>query len=64
LYEMDMAVTEDDKIKLIDKLCDDFFNGYFCNQGIRIGGKKLEPILGHKKFNDALNDWNSWDTLA
>jgi len=63
IYRMDMAITESDKIALINKLCDDFFEGYFTNQGIRTGGKRLEAILGHKTFKDAMHDWRSWDHL-
>ncbi|HXD94188.1 MAG TPA: patatin-like phospholipase family protein [Bacteroidia bacterium] len=60
LFSMDMAVIEKNKVELINTLCKDFFAGMFDNQGIRIGGKKIEPILGHRKFNEALKDWNEW----
>ena len=58
---MDMAVTNNEEVALINSMTDEYFLGYFSNQGIRIGGKDLEPILGHKKFIDALDDWKSWD---
>jgi hypothetical protein len=61
LFEMDMAVTNNEEVALINSMTDEYFLGYFSNQGIRIGGKDLEPILGHKKFIDALDDWKSWD---
>jgi hypothetical protein len=61
LYNMDMAITEVDKINLLNHLCDDFFAGYFDNQGIRTGGKRMEAILGHKTFQEALSDWKTWD---
>lgn len=64
LYDMDMAVTDKENVQLLNKLCDDFFEGHFDNQGIRIGTNKLEPILGHKKFKSALADWNSWKEEA
>jgi patatin-like phospholipase/acyl hydrolase len=57
LFEMDMAIATENGVKLINRLCDDFFIGKFDNQGIRIGGTKLDAILGHKTFNEALNDW-------
>ena len=60
LFTMDMAVIAKEKVKLIDKLSRDFFVGKFDNQGIRMGGKKLAPILGHQQFKDALADWKKW----
>jgi hypothetical protein len=58
LFTLDMAVATSYGVKLINRLCDDFIAGYFDNQGIRIGGKKMEAILGHKNFRDALTDWD------
>jgi uncharacterized protein len=64
LFEMDMAITETTDIALINDMVDDYFAGHFENQGIRTGGKEMVPILGHKTFKDALDDWNSWDVTA
>lgn len=58
LFTMDMAIATTDGVKFLNKLCKDFFEGAFDNQGIRLGGEKMEPILGHRKFKDALNDWD------
>lgn len=60
LFEMDMAVTDKKDIDLIIRMTDEYFKGYFTNQGIRIGGKYFNSILGHKKFKDALEDWKNW----
>lgn len=60
LFNMDMAVTHSDDMELINRMTEEYFDGHFENQGIRIGGKYLDAILGHKKFGDALNDWNTW----
>jgi hypothetical protein len=60
LFEMDMAVATSEGIRLINKMCDDFFNDAFDNQGIRLGGRKMEAILGHKTFTNAISDWNKW----
>jgi len=60
LFEMDMAVATEYGVKLLNRLCDDFFEDAFDNQGIRIGGKKLDAILGHKTFSAALRDWQTW----
>jgi hypothetical protein len=61
LFEMDMAVTDSDDIQLINRMTEEFFDGYFDNQGIRTGGAGIEAILGHKNFKSALDDWNSWE---
>jgi hypothetical protein len=60
LFKMDMAVTESENVALLDRLCTDFFKDKFDNQGIRIGGNRLQPILGHVKFSEALADWKKW----
>lgn len=57
LFTMDMAVATEEGVKLINKLCDDFFADAFDNQGIRIGGDKMEAILGHKNFSEAKKHW-------
>jgi len=59
LFGLDMAVATEEGIQLINQLCDDFFDGKFDNQGIRIGGSNMDAILGHKLFSDALADWNN-----
>lgn len=60
LFELDMAVSTEYGLTLINRLCEDYFNGHFDNQGIRIGGEKMEAILGHKKFEEAMKDWKGW----
>ena len=63
LFTMDMAISSQYGVDLINQLCEDYFAGGFDNQGIRLGGKKMDAILGHKKFNEALEDWKAWDNL-
>ncbi len=58
---MDMAVTDSDDVQLINRMTEEYFDGYFDNQGIRTGGKTIEAILGPKKFADGLNDWKKWE---
>jgi hypothetical protein len=60
LFTMDMAIATTEGVRLINKLCDSFFNDKFDNQGIRLGGEKVEAILGHKVYSQAMTDWNSW----
>lgn len=62
LFAMDMAVTDAWRVGLINLLCDDFFKGFFDNQGIRIGGTKMQAIIGHKTYAAAMADWNKWST--
>ncbi|MCW3071727.1 MAG: patatin [Bacteroidetes bacterium] len=62
LFTMDMAVTDERGVGLINLLCDDFFLGQFDNQGIRIGGTRLQAIIGHKTYAAAMADWNKWST--
>lgn len=57
LFTMDMAIATEEGVRLLNKLCNDFFQDAFDNQGIRLGGEKMEPILGHRKYSEALEDW-------
>jgi hypothetical protein len=57
LFTMDMAITTVEGVRLINKLCDDYFADAFDNQGIRLGGEKLDAILGHKLYSHAKADW-------
>lgn len=58
LFTMDMAIASEEGVRLINKLCDDYFNDGFDNQGIRLGGEKHEAILGHKLYTHAMMDWD------
>lgn len=58
LFSLDMAVATKEGVNLINRLCVDYFDDKFDNQGIRIGGDNMDAILGHKKFTTALEDWN------
>ncbi|MCE3227270.1 MAG: hypothetical protein K0S32_1821 [Bacteroidetes bacterium] len=60
LFTLDMAVSTEEGVKLINLLCDDYFKGLFHNQGIRIGGRDMSAILGHKLFQPAMDHWKSW----
>jgi hypothetical protein len=62
-FKMDMATNKEEDVQLIIKFTEDFKAGFVDNQGIRVGGKRLEPILGHKIYKDALDDWKSHDQL-
>lgn len=59
LFDLDMAVSTKEGVRLINRMCNDFFAGFFDNQGVRTGGKNMDSILGHKLFADAMHDWNS-----
>lgn len=61
LFEIDMATTSSGDIACINDFTDDFISGFVDNQGIRVGGRGLRAILGHLKFQDALDDWRTWD---
>jgi uncharacterized protein len=61
LFTLDMAIATKDGIKLLTKLCDDFFKDAFDNQGIRIGGKSRTAIIGHKYYSQAMKDWMTWE---
>lgn len=58
--EVDMATSNPNDIDLIIRFTKEFINGHVDNQGVRIGGKGLRPILGHIKYADAMRDWVSW----
>lgn len=64
LFEMDMAVTEAKDVQLINHMTEEYFKGYFQNQGIRLGGRAMEPILGHLDFQSGFEDWKSWDAVV
>jgi uncharacterized protein len=59
LFTMDMAIATEYGVTLINRLCDDFIAGDFDNQGIRIGGRKMAAILGHRTFAEALAHWEN-----
>ncbi|MGF1563743.1 MAG: patatin-like phospholipase family protein [Flavobacteriales bacterium] len=64
-FEMDMAVRSSVKVGWIARFTKDFIEGYAENQGVRLGGKGLSPILGHRTYAEAIADWRSWsDQLA
>jgi hypothetical protein len=60
LFTMDMAISSQEGVNILNDVCKDFFGGYFENQGIRLGGAAQEAILGHKTYQAAMDDWNKW----
>lgn len=59
-FGMDMAVRNRVKVGWIARFTQDFIEGYVENQGVRLGGRGLSPILGHRTYAEAIDDWRSW----
>ena len=64
LEDMDMAVVEDEPVRLIEKFCEAWMNisanpntNPVPNQGIRANGDTLELEIGHRTFTEAKVAW-------
>lgn len=57
LIKLDMDATEQDDVKLIDKLCSEYFNNNIPNQPIRTGSERMSCLIGQPDWNQGFAAW-------
>ena len=67
LYKMDMDVVRDCEISYLKQCFEKYKAGIILNQAIRgsvDSDNNVQHTIGHKTFNEALEDWKKMDDLS